>query len=55
VGINIKYVLCLSSFNKNRQILTVLVKLLNIVFDKILSGGSQVVPCRQTDKTEVQT
>ena len=55
MGINVKYVLCLSSFNKNWQILTVLVKLLNIVFNKILSSGSQVVPCRQTNKTEVQT
>jgi len=55
VGIRVKCVLCLSSFNKNRHILTVLVKILSIVFYKNLSGGSHVVPCRQTDKTEIQT
>ena len=55
MDIHVKCVLCLSSFNKKRHILTVLVKILSVVFYKNLSSGSHIVPCRQTDRQDKGT
>jgi len=53
IGLHVKYLLFLSDFRKLKFRRQIFIKYLNTKFHENPSSGSRVVPCGQTEMTEV--